>query len=104
MADVAHEAGVSLMTVSRVINEKGDVSDDTRQRVLAVVERMDFRPSGIARSLATQRTGTIGLVVPDISNPFFADVPAAWQMPLIWRATASSYVAVTKTPPTSWNL
>lgn len=74
MADVAHEAGVSLMTVSRVINEKGDVSDDTRQRVLAVVERMDFRPSGIARSLATQRTGTIGLVVPDISNPFFADI------------------------------
>ncbi len=74
MADVAHEAGVSLMTVSRVINEKGDVSDDTRQRVLAVVERMDYRPSGIARSLATQRTGTIGLVVPDISNPFFADI------------------------------
>lgn len=74
MADVAREAGVSLMTVSRVINEKGDVSDDTRQRVLTVVERMDYRPSGIARSLATHRTGTIGLVVPDISNPFFADV------------------------------
>lgn len=74
IADVAREAGVSMMTVSRVINEKGDVSDDTRQRVLAVVERMDYRPSGIARSLATQRTGTIGLVVPDISNPFFADV------------------------------
>lgn len=74
MADVARESGVSLMTVSRVINDKGDVSDDTRQRVLAVIERMDFRPSGIARSLATRRTGTIGLVVPDISNPFFADV------------------------------
>jgi len=74
MADVAREAGVSLMTVSRVINDKGDVSDDTRQRVLAVVERLDYRPSGIARSLATRRTGTIGLLVPDISNPFFADV------------------------------
>lgn len=74
IADVAREAGVSLMTVSRVMNDKGDVSDDTRQRVLAVVERMDYRPSGIARSLVTQRTGTIGLVVPDISNPFFADV------------------------------
>ena len=74
IADVAREAGVSMMTVSRVMNDKGDVSYDTRQRVLAVVERMDYRPSGIARSLATQRTGTIGLVVPDISNPFFADV------------------------------
>lgn len=74
IADVAREAGVSLMTVSRVMNDKGDVSYDTRQRVLAVVERMDYRPSGIARSLATQRTGTIGLVVPDISNPFFADI------------------------------
>lgn len=74
MADVARESGVSLMTVSRVINDKGDVSDDTRQRVLAVIERMDYRPSGIARSLATQRTGTIGLLVPDISNPFFADI------------------------------
>lgn len=74
IADVAREAGVSLMTVSRVMNDKGDVSDDTRQRVQAVVERMDYRPSGIARSLVTQRTGTIGLVVPDISNPFFADI------------------------------
>lgn len=74
MADVARESGVSLMTVSRVINGKVDVSEDTRQRVLEVIDRLDYRPSGIARSLATRRTGTLGLVVPDISNPFFADV------------------------------
>ena len=74
MADVARESGVSLMTVSRVINGKADVSDDTRQRVLEVIDRLDYRPSGIARSLATRRTGTIGLVVPDIANPFFSDV------------------------------
>ena len=74
MADVARESGVSLMTVSRVINGKTDVSEDTRQRVLEVIDRLDYRPSGIARSLATRRTGTLGLVVPDISNPFFADV------------------------------
>jgi LacI family transcriptional regulator len=74
MADVAREAGVSLMTVSRVVNDKEDVSPTTRQRVLAVIERLDYRPSGIARGLATKRTGTLGLVMPDVANPFFADV------------------------------
>jgi LacI family transcriptional regulator len=74
MADVAREAGVSLMTVSRVINDKGAVRAATRQRVLEVIDRLGFRPSGIARSLATQRTGTLGLVVPDVANPFFSDV------------------------------
>jgi LacI family transcriptional regulator len=74
LADVAREAGVSSMTVSRVINDKDDVSPATRQRVLEVVERLGYRPSGIARSLATQRTRTLGLVVPDVANPFFSDV------------------------------
>jgi LacI family transcriptional regulator len=74
MADVARDSGVSLMTVSRVINDKADVSEETRQRVLEVIDRLGYRPSGIARSLATRRTGTVGLVVPDISNPFFSDV------------------------------
>jgi LacI family transcriptional regulator len=74
MADVAREAGVSSMTVSRVINNKGEVSESTRLRVLAVIKRLDYRPSGIARGLATRRTGTVGLVVPDVANPFFADV------------------------------
>ncbi|MGD8399202.1 MAG: LacI family DNA-binding transcriptional regulator, partial [Anaerolineae bacterium] len=74
MADVACEAGVSIMTVSRVVNDKGEISPATRRRVLDVIERLDYRPSGIARGLATKRTGTLGLVVPDISNPFFSDV------------------------------
>ena len=74
MADVAHEVGVSMMTVSRVINHKGDVSEVTRRRVLEAIERLDYCPSGIARGLATRRTGTLGLVVPDVANPFFAEV------------------------------
>ena len=74
IADVAREAGVSSMTVSRVVNDKADVSPATRQRVLEVIQRMGYRPSGIARGLATQRTGTLGLVVPDVANPFFSDV------------------------------
>lgn len=74
IADVARQAGVSPMTVSRVINNKGDVRASTRQRVLAVVEQLDYRPSSIARGLATRRTGALGLVVPDVANPFFADL------------------------------
>ncbi len=74
MSDVAHKAKVSLMTVSRVINNKGDVSSETRQRVLKVIDSLGYRPSAIARSLATKETSTIGLVVPDVSNPFFAEV------------------------------
>jgi LacI family transcriptional regulator len=74
MADVAREAGVSLMTVSRALNGKDGISDVTRNRVYAVVERLGYRPSGIARGLVTKRTGTLGLVVPDNSNPYFSEV------------------------------
>jgi len=74
MSDVAREAGVSLMTVSRVVNDKGEISPATRQRVLAVIERLGYRPSGIARGLATRHTSTLGLVIPDVSNPFFSEV------------------------------
>lgn len=62
------------MTVSRVVRGKGDVSELTRQRVLEAVDRLGYRPSSIARSLATQKTGTLGLVVPDVTNSFFAEI------------------------------
>ncbi len=74
IADVAREAGVSRQTVSRALNNKGEISSDTLHRVREVIERLDYRPSSIARGLATHRTLTIGLVVPDIANPFFADI------------------------------
>jgi LacI family transcriptional regulator len=74
MSDVAREAGVSLMTVSRVVNNKGEISDETRLRVQTVIERLGYRPSGIARSLAGGQSYTIGLVVPDIANPYFSGI------------------------------
>jgi LacI family transcriptional regulator len=74
MADVANQAGVSIMTVSRAVNGKEGISDETRLKVLEVIKTLGYRPSGIARSLATQKTLTLGLVVPDISNPFFSEV------------------------------
>ena len=74
LADVAAEVGVSMMTVSRVINSKGDVSAQTEERVWEAVTRLGYRPNSIARGLVTQQTKTLGLVVPDVGNPFFSDI------------------------------
>lgn len=74
IADVAREAGVSRQTVSRVLNGKGEIRASTRESVMRVIERLGYSPSGIARSLATNRTLTVGLVVPDITNPFFPEI------------------------------
>ncbi len=72
--DVGRVAGVSHQTVSRVINESAAVSPDTRARVLSAMKDLNYRPSRIAQSLSTQRTHTIGLIVPNIANPYYADV------------------------------
>ena len=72
--DVAREAGVSRQTVSRAINNKGEISPTTRNRVMETVRALDYRPSRVARGLATRLTRTIGLVVPDITNPFFPEI------------------------------
>lgn len=74
IADVAREAGVSRQTVSRVLNNKGEIKPETLARVRAVIERLDYHPSSIARGLATRHTLTLGFIVPDIANPFFADI------------------------------
>lgn len=74
LADVAREAGVSAMTVSRVINETGRISDATRARVRTVIENLGYRPSRAARTLVTNRTYMIGVIVPDITNPYFAEI------------------------------
>lgn len=72
--DVARAAGVSRQTVSRVINDKGEISPETRSRVLAEIKRLGYRPNRVAQGLARQRTDVTGLVVPDITSPFYAEV------------------------------
>jgi len=72
--DVAERAGVSRQTVSRAMNNKGEIRPETRERILEIARTLGYRPNSIARSLKTDRTLTIGLVVPDIANPFFAEV------------------------------
>ncbi len=72
--DVAHEAGVSIKTVSRVINKNGYVSDEKRVRVQSAIDRLDYRPNRAARNLASNRSAVIGLLVPDVNNPYFPEV------------------------------
>ncbi len=74
MADVAEYAGVTKTTVSRVLNNKGEISDETRQKVLKAVEELGYRRSRLARSLATDQTFLLGLIVPSISNEFFTEI------------------------------
>ena len=72
--DIASEAGVSTATVSHVINKTRFVSDAVRKRVLEAIERHNYYPNAHARSLASGRSRTFGLVVSDISNPFFPEM------------------------------
>jgi LacI family transcriptional regulator len=65
---------VSVATVSHVVNETRPVSDELRQRVLAAMEVLDYQPNALARSLRRRRTSTLGLIIPDTSNPYFAEV------------------------------
>jgi LacI family transcriptional regulator len=72
--DIAGHAGVSYQTVSRVLNNKPDVAEETRKRIQQLIKDLDYHPSNAARSLRNQRTKTIGLIVPDSANPFFAEI------------------------------
>ncbi|MFC3800478.1 LacI family DNA-binding transcriptional regulator [Cohnella sp. GCM10012308] len=75
--DVSKLAGVSVATVSRVINRKGYVGEKTEQSVLAAMKALKFRPDHTARSLAGKGSSTVGLMIPDILNPFFPEVARA---------------------------
>ncbi|MBQ4075891.1 MAG: LacI family DNA-binding transcriptional regulator [Clostridia bacterium] len=72
ISDVARRAGVSTATVSRVMNNKTNgVSSSTRERVLAIMEEMNYRPSQLARSIALNHSNIIGVIIPDVSNLFY---------------------------------
>lgn len=73
--EVALKAGVSVATVSYVINNgPRPVSPDTRRRVWAAIRELGYQPNGVARNLRLQRTSLLGLIIPDTRNPYFADV------------------------------
>lgn len=75
--DIAEKTGVSYATVSRTLNHLSGVNAATREKILAAAREMGYRPNIHARSLKTNKTNSIALIVPDISNPFFADLAYA---------------------------
>lgn len=72
--DVAREAGVSMATVSRVLNDTAVVKEETKKRVLDAIAKLSYRPNAVARGLASKRTKTIGVIVPDVSATFMAEL------------------------------
>lgn len=72
--DVAREANVSMATVSRVVNGNQNVKPATRKKVLEVIERLEYRPNAVARGLASKKTTTVGVIIPDIANNLTAEL------------------------------
>ncbi|WP_163195323.1 LacI family DNA-binding transcriptional regulator [Clostridium thermarum] len=72
--DVAKEAGVSIATVSRVLNDVDVVNEDTKKKVQDAIKKLGYRPNIVARSLKTQRTRTVGILIPDISSQFYPEI------------------------------
>lgn len=77
LSDIAATIGVAPMTVSRVVNGTGYVSEETREKVMVAVKKMSYRRNGLARNLKRQRTDTVGLVLGDLSNPYSTELANA---------------------------
>src|SRR3981081_1107077 len=76
MKRIAGELGVSITTVSKVLNNRGDIGEATRTRVLAKVEELGYQRNAVARSLSLRRTHTLGIVIPDLMHSFFVEIIA----------------------------
>lgn len=70
--DVAREAGVSMATVSRVVNGNPNVKPSTRKKVFAVIDELNYRPNAVARGLASKKTTTVGVLIPDVTNLYYS--------------------------------
>ncbi|WJH34417.1 LacI family transcriptional regulator [Paenibacillus sp. CC-CFT747] len=77
--DVAKQAGVSTATISRVLNNTGYVSEEARRTILETIERLNYRPNAIARSLKQDRSRMVGIVLPDMTNPYFMKLSRSLQ-------------------------
>ena len=74
LKDVAKASGLTVGTVSRVLNNRGYISDKTREKVYQVMKELNYQPNEMARSLSKQKNNTIGIILPQIEHPYFAKV------------------------------
>ena len=94
--DVAKEAGVSIATVSRVLNNKDRVKKTTKKRVEAAIEKLNFKPNQVARTMIMKETKSIGLLVPHLSNEYWSQLAEVIQEEL-WKAGYTVLISVTST-------
>ncbi len=87
LKDVAAKAGVTVTTVSRMLNNRGYISQQTREKVLAAMKELDYHPNELARSLTKRHTNIIGIIVPSVAHPFFSQAVNELEM----AASASGY-------------
>lgn len=90
--EVSELAGVSLATVSRVMNNNGKVSQKTKDKVLSAMEQLGYRPNSMAQSLASNRTNSVGVLIPELKGPFFGHLMAGVEEQL---RTANKHVIIT---------
>lgn len=74
MTDIAKQANVSIATVSRVINNKVDVNEETRKKIWEIIKEMDYTPNQVARTLYKKNSNIIAIIVPDLINPYFPEI------------------------------
>lgn len=97
--DLARMAGVSTATVSMVLNNKANhISEKTKEKIWDLAKTHNYVPNILARSLVTKKTRTIGLVIPDITNPFFPEISRGAEDRANEEATASSSAIPTTAP------
>ena len=82
LKDVAKETGLTVSTVSRVLNNRGYISEETRKKVYEAMKKLNYRPNEVARSLSKQTTNTIGVIVPHIRHPYFAELISNLDKPM----------------------
>ncbi len=85
LKDVAKKAGVGVGTASRVLNNEANVSQDKIERVLKVVNELDYKPNTLARNLRKQSTRTIGVIIQDVSNPFYSSILRGLQVEMVGK-------------------
>ena len=109
LKDIAERVGVSITTVSRVLNGKGSISQETKDKVFQVMRELNYYPNEMARSLVNKNSHIIGLIVPYIDHPFFSALTAAIEeasshaanrpntfqseLALLWRAKPHAFAA-----------
>lgn len=102
--DVALKAGVSVTTVSRVLNNRGYLSEELKKKVLQAMDELNYRPNELARSLSRSRSNIIGLIIPSVAHPFSGSLPAILRSMPIIAAASCCYATHSRISRRSWSI